>query len=195
MTDTAPITSLLWHEGSGLHDKQHSTPLAFCPAASDTQEALQASTPPAPSPALKPYLRAGLCRSSPLPSEGTWIPTGGFLLPIHPGDRVVAVCILVIAVLDGVGGAGAVCRGSKGQLGLLDLFCPQGCSEQRAKAEQSTPSRGISASVPQQLRPLPATPFPVKPEQRSPCNKSAAGWEGSGTGAVPVGAATFPSLG
>lgn len=60
----------------------------------------------------------------PLPGEGTRVPTGVLLLPVHPGDRVVAVCVLVVAILDRVGRAGAVCRGSRGQLGLLAVHEP-----------------------------------------------------------------------
>lgn len=201
VTDTALISSIPQHEGCGLHDKQHSTLFAFCPAASDTREALQPQphrTPAQPNWTSSPHLGIGLCQSSPLPGKGTWIPTGVFLLPVHPGDGVVAVCILVIAILNGVGGAGAVCGGSRGQLGLLHLVFPQGCSEQRAcKLGQSKahPPRASQHWSPHGSNLSPITPFPVEPGQTTHCNNSAAGWEGSGAGTMPVGAATFPSPG
>lgn len=37
--------------------------------------------------------------------------TGALQLPIHPGCRVAAVCILIVAIYDGVGWAAAICWG------------------------------------------------------------------------------------
>lgn len=142
-----------------------------------------------------PHLRAGLCQSSPLPSEGTRIPTGVFLLPIQPGDRVVAVCILIITILNGVGRAGAVCGRSR-SWGCYTWSPPKDArSSKPASPGRADASQDISALVSPQLQPLPITPFQVKLEQTTPCNDSAAGWEGSRTGAMPAGAAMFPSPG
>lgn len=76
------------------------------------------------------------------------------MLPIHPGDRVVAVCILVIAILDGVGGAGAICGGSRGQLGLLHLVFPQDAPSSELAIRGRAGHLSIS---PPQLQPLPIT--------------------------------------
>lgn len=120
--------------------------------------------------------RAGCSQSSPLLVKDTQIPTGIFLLPVYPGDGVVAVCILVIAVLDGVGGAGAVCRGSRGSWGscfsLMD-------------AQPSTSSHGSD------LSPSPHS----QPGWSKQLLAITSGMEGSGTGATLVGAATIPSPG
>lgn len=115
MTNSTPH-SLLFAQQPLTHERSSSPKLTLRPTAQPSS----------------PHLRAGLCQSSPLPSKGTQIPTGVFLLPIHSGDGVVAVCILIITILNGVGGAGAVCGRSRGQLGLLYLVSPQGCSEQQA---------------------------------------------------------------
>lgn len=157
----------------GLCDKEHFTLLVFCPATSGMRELLQ----PQLHPALQPPSRGWTLPELLLPIKVTQIPTGIFLLPVHPGDRVVAVCILVIAILNGVGWAGAVCGGSRGQLGLLHLVFPQGCSKQRAcklgRAMNTLPGQlSISTCT------APTSPHHTELEQTMACNNK----DGKGAG-------------